>query len=81
MKNYNSSLLLFHNKRLKHFISSYNKKKKQKSTTINISEISSSDDEYQAKPHKEDLKKYIKDSDDESSQEQLTPKSSPQKPK
>ena len=58
--------------------------KKQKSTTINISEISSSDDdEYQAKPKidKEEFKKYIKDSDDESSQEQITPKSSPQKPK
>ena len=57
--------------------------KKQKSTTINISEISSSDDESQiAKPKidKEELKKYIKDSDDESSQEQITPKSSPQKP-
>ena len=55
--------------------------KKQKSTTIFISkEISSSDDESQAKPHKEDLKKYIKDSDDESTQE-ITPKSSPQKPK
>ena len=53
--------------------------KKQKSTIINISEVSSSDDE-NAKPHKEDLKKYIKDSDDESSQEQITPKSSPQKP-
>ena len=53
--------------------------KKQKSTTINISEISSSVDE-NAKPHKEDLKKYIKVSDDESSQEQITPKSSPQKP-
>ena len=52
--------------------------KKQKLTTINISEVSSSDDE-NAKPHKEDLKKYIKDSDDESSQEQITPKSSPQK--
>ena len=49
--------------------------KKQKSTIINIS-----DDESQAKPHKEDLKKYIKDGD-ESSQEQITPKSSPQKPK
>ena len=49
---------------------------------INISEISSSDDESQiAKPKidKEDLKKYIKDSDDESSQEQITPKSSPHK--
>ena len=55
--------------------------KKQKSTTINISEVSSSDDESQAKPKidKEELKKYIKDSDDESSQEQITPKSSPQK--
>ena len=53
--------------------------KKQKSTTINLSQVSSSDDE-NAKPHKEDLKKYIKDSDDESSQEQITPKTSPQKP-
>ena len=53
--------------------------KKQKSNTMNISEISSSDDEYQAKPKidKEDFKKYIKDSDDESSQEQITPKSYP----
>ena len=57
--------------------------KKQKSTTMNISEVSSSDDEYQAKPKigKEEFKKYIKNRDDESSQEQLTPKSSPQKPK
>ena len=56
--------------------------KKQKSFLINISEVSSSDDESQAKPKidKEDLKKLIKDSDDESSQEQITPKSSPQKP-
>ena len=57
--------------------------KKQKSSIINISEVSSSDDESQiAKPKidKEELKKYIKDSDDESSQEQITPKSSPQKP-
>ena len=47
---------------------------------MNISEVSSSDDESQiAKPHREDLKKLIKDSDDESSQEQITPKSS-QKP-
>ena len=46
---------------------------------INISEVSSSDDESPAKPHKEELKKYIKVSDDdESSQEQITPKSSPQ---
>ena len=57
------------------------KMKKQKSTTMNISEVSSSDDESQAKPKidKEELKKYIKDSDDESGQEQITPKSSPQK--
>ena len=56
--------------------------KKQNSSIINISEVSSSDDESQiAKPKidKEELKKYIKDSDDESSQEQITPKSSPQK--
>ena len=49
--------------------------KKQKSSTIFISKELSSDDESQAKPHKEDLKKYIKGSDEES------PKSSPQKPK
>ena len=56
--------------------------KKQKATSINISEVSSSDDEYQAKPKidKEEFKKYIKESDDESSQEQITPKSSPKKP-
>ena len=55
--------------------------KKQK-LLFNISEVSSSDDESQAKPKidKEDLKKYIKDSDNESIQE-ITPKSSPQKPK
>ena len=56
------------------------KMRKQKSTTINISEVSSSDDESQVKRHKKDFKKYIKDSD-ESSQEQITPKSSPQNPK
>ena len=35
--------------------------KKQKSTTMNISKVSSSDDESQAKPKidKEELKKYI----------------------
>ena len=45
-----------------------------------ISEVSSSDDESQkAKPKidKEDLRKYLKDS--ESSQEQITPKCYPQK--
>ena len=58
--------------------------KKQKSTIINLSEVSSSDDESEkAKPKidKKELKKYIKDSDEESSQDQITPKSSPQKPK
>ena len=60
------------------------KMKKQKSIKMYISKVlSSDDDEYQAKPKidKEEFKKYIKDSDDESSQEQITPKSSPQKPK
>ena len=58
--------------------------KKQKSTTIFMSkELSSDDDESQAKPKidKEEIKKYIKYSDDESTQEFITPKSSPQKPK
>ena len=57
--------------------------KKQKPAILNISEVSSSDDESQAKPKidKEELKKYIKDSDDESTQEFNTPKSSSQKPK
>ena len=57
--------------------------KKQNLSTINISEVSSSDDESQiVKPKidKEELKKYLKDSDNESSQEQITPKISPQKP-
>ena len=56
--------------------------KKQKSIIINISEVSSSDDESEkAKPKidKEELRKYLNDSDDEA-QEQITPKSSPQKP-
>ena len=63
-------------KDLKILISTYHKMKKQKKLVLNVSEVSSSDDESQAKPHREDLKKYIKDSDNES-----TPKSSPQKPK
>ena len=54
--------------------------KKQKPSILNISKVSSSDDESQAKPPKEDLKNYIKGSDNESTQE-ITPKSSPQKPK
>ena len=59
------------------------KMKKQKSTITNISEVSSSDDESQAEPKidKEELKKLIKLSDDESSQEKLTPKSYPEKHK
>ena len=53
----NISLLLSHNKRLKHFISTYNKNEKAK-VILNISEILSSDDESQAKPKidKEELK-------------------------
>ena len=54
--------------------------KKRKPAVLTISEFSSSHDESQAKPHKENLKKYIKDSDGESS-DQITPKSSPQKSK
>ena len=34
--------------------------KKQKPLILNISEVSSSDDESQAKPHKEDLKNTLK---------------------
>ena len=56
--------------------------KKLKPAMLNISEVSSSDDESQAKPKidKEELKQYIKDSDNESTQE-ITPKSSPQNQK
>ena len=51
--------------------------KKQKSSIINLTEISSSDDESEkatSKINKEELRKYLKDSDEESSQEQTTPK-------
>ena len=51
--------------------------KKQKSSIINLSEVSSSDDESEKatpKIDKEELRKYLKDSDEESSQEQITPK-------
>ena len=51
--------------------------KKQKSSTIGLSEFSSSDDESEKatpKIDKEELRKYLKDSDEESSQEQITPK-------
>ena len=51
--------------------------KKQKSSIINISGYES---EAKQKTNREDLKKYIKDSDNVSSQEQITPKSSAQKP-
>ena len=54
--------------------------KKQKSSTIVLSEFSSSDDETLEKlPEidEEDLRKYLKNSDDEeSSQDQITPKRS-----
>ena len=51
--------------------------KKQRSSIINLTEISSSDDESEKatpKIDKEELRKYLKDSDEESSQEQITPK-------
>ena len=52
--------------------------KKQKSSTIVLSEFSSSDDESEKatpKIDKEELRKYLKNSDDEeSSQDQITPK-------
>ena len=58
--------------------------KKQKSSIINLTEFSSSDDESEkAKPKidKEELRKYLKDSDEESSQDQITPKTSPKRRK
>ena len=52
--------------------------KKQKSGIINLSEVSSSDEETEKatpKIDKEELRKYLKNSDDEeSSQDQITPK-------
>ena len=51
--------------------------KKQKSSTIVLSEFSSSDDESEKatpKIDKEELIKFLKHSDEESSQEQITPK-------
>ena len=51
--------------------------KKQKSSMINLSEVSSSDEESEKatpKIDKEELRKYLKDSDEESSQDQFTPK-------
>ena len=51
--------------------------KKQKSSTIVLTEFSSSDDESEKampKIDKEELRKYLQNSDDEFSQEQITPK-------
>ena len=57
--------------------------KKQKSSTIVLSEFSSSDDESEKATPKIDkeLRKYLKDSDEESSQDQITPKTSPKRRK
>ena len=59
--------------------------KKQKSSTIVLSEFSSSDDESEkATPtiDKEELRKYLKNSDgEESSQDQITPKTTPKRRK
>ena len=59
--------------------------KKQKSSTIVLTEFSSSDDESEkamAKIDKEELRKYLKNSDDEeSSQDQITSKTIPRKTK
>ena len=55
--------------------------KKQKSSIINLAEISSSDDDESEKAtpkiDKEELRKYLKDSDEESSQEYSLNKSHP----
>ena len=59
--------------------------KKQKSSLINLSEFSSSVDESEKampKIDKEELRKYLKNSDDEeSSQDQITPKTTPKRRK
>ena len=59
--------------------------KKQKSSTIVLTEFSSSDDESEKampKIDKEELRKYLKNSDDEeSSQDQITPKTTPKRRK
>ena len=58
--------------------------KKQKSSIINLSEVSSSDDESEKanpKKDKEELRKYLKDSDEESSQDQISPNTTPKRPK
>ena len=59
--------------------------KKQKSSTIVLTEFSSSDDESDKampKIDKEELRKYLKNSDDEeSSQDQITPKTTPNRRK
>ena len=60
--------------------------KKQKSSTIVLTEFSSSDDDESEKAtpkiDKEELRKYLKNSDDEeSSQHQITPKTTPKRRK
>ena len=59
--------------------------KKQKSSTIVLTEFSSSDEESEKampKIDKEELRKYLKNSDDEeSSQDQITPKTTPKRRK
>ena len=59
--------------------------KKQKSSTIVLTEFSSSDDESEKampKIDKEELRKYLKNSgDEESSQDQITPKTTPKRRK
>ena len=56
--------------------------KKQKSVLINLSEVSSSDeDNAKTKIDKEELRKYLKDSDEESSQDQISPNTTPKRPK
>ena len=77
-----SVFLLFHNIRLKHFISSYDKMKKQKSSTIVLTEFLSLDDENEKaapKIDKEELRKYLQNSDDDD--ESQRNKTSPQKVK
>ena len=52
-------------------------KKQKSSNIINLCEVPSSDDETEKampKMDKEELRKYLQNSDDESSQEQITPK-------
>ena len=60
-------------------------KRQNSSLSFNcLSEVSSSDDESEkGKPKidKEELRKYLKDSDEESSQDQISPNTTPKRPK